>query len=242
MSRSAIAGAALLLVLASGCVTSHEEAMHSEPASDRKLEEAPEPATEAVAPADAEAPRSLEELQLELAANNAKLRELGVELPVHSQDTAPEGEAAGTTATPGKSKESTADDRNASPTVAPAPAEKPATSKPSKSDRNVAEKSPRRDKGGGARPKPKDEAFDLEEDDEVRPDEAKAAPPSIANQLDPQQRCQQVCDLAEISCGLYYQICELADRHPDELDYASACERANADCEAANEACDACVE
>ncbi|HVH98362.1 MAG TPA: hypothetical protein VM869_06620 [Enhygromyxa sp.] len=231
MSRSAIAGAALLLVLASGCVTSHEEAMHSEPASDRKLEEAPEPATEAVAPADAEAPRSLEELQLELAANNAKLRELGVELPVHSQDTAPEGEAAGTTATPGKSKESTADDRNARPTVAPAPAEKQATSK-----------SPRRDKAGGARPKPKDEAFDLEEGDEVRPDEAKAAPPSIANQLDPQQRCQQVCDLAEISCGLYYQICELADRHPDELDYASACERANADCEAANEACDACVE
>jgi hypothetical protein len=199
---------------------------------------------DAVAPVDdQDAPPSLEQLERELAANNAKLRELGVALSIEQQarETGPAGTAVS------KSKEAGGGDRKATGSVAPAPGGK-ATSKPSKSDKSEAEKKqPRRDKPAdksGAQPEgePKDEATLDWEDDGVRPDEAKAAPPSPSIDLDPEQRCEQVCDLAAISCGLGDQICELADRHPDETNYASACERANVDCEVAKEACDACAE
>jgi hypothetical protein len=53
-------------------------------------------------------------------------------------------------------------------------------------------------------------------------------------------RCQRICDLAEATCGLADRICELASRHPDEVRYAVACERADAQCEAAADACTAC--
>jgi hypothetical protein len=228
MTRRVAARAALLLAFAGGCAAQQVEALAQEPP----------------APADSTAPRSLAELELERAANNTRLRELGVELPLDQQ--AGEGEAVtettGTGGNFGKSKQADGADRPAGTSVAPAPGGVPMP-KPSKLDHDSddarAEKQPRRDKGGGA--KPKDESKKLEADD-VRPDEAKATQPVPNNQLDPQARCQQVCDLAAISCGLGDEICELADRHPNDGEYTSACERANADCEVAKEACDACAE
>lgn len=53
-------------------------------------------------------------------------------------------------------------------------------------------------------------------------------------------RCERVCDLAEATCELETQICELAERHPDEPRYAQACARAEQQCEAAARACDRC--
>lgn len=229
MRSVALAGS--LLVLASGCATQHEEAARSEPASEHEHEElAAEPAAlEASAPAEAEdaAARSFEQLQQELAVNHAKLRELGVVLDHQLAEPEPElGGASESQAKPsGKAS-------SAGPKVAPAPGSKPSADKPAKSEKKLDNKQKR----DATRGKSKDEL-----DEDFGPEAAKAASPSASNELDPQARCQTICDLAAISCGLGDEICELADRHPDEPEYASACERANGDCEAAKEACDACA-
>lgn len=55
-------------------------------------------------------------------------------------------------------------------------------------------------------------------------------------------RCERVCGLAEATCELETQICELAARHPDEPRYAQACARAEQQCLAASEACQRCEE
>lgn len=55
-------------------------------------------------------------------------------------------------------------------------------------------------------------------------------------------RCDRVCGLAEATCELETQICELATRHPDEPRYAQACQRAEQQCAAASEACNRCEE
>jgi hypothetical protein len=231
----------LLLALVSGCAAQHEEASRAEspPAADREYEDAPADEPEATPTAAGEMPPpSLEQLQLELAANNAKLRDLGVVIPVElsveeQEPEEPDNKAGG------------GDGRGAATgTTAPAGQPPKPTANPTKSDRDREEKKkPRPDKAGdktGA--KAKDESRLDFHDDGAQPDAAKAAPPLVTGQLDEAARCQQVCDLAAISCGLGDQICELADRHPGEQDYVSACERANVDCEAAKEACDACAE
>lgn len=53
-------------------------------------------------------------------------------------------------------------------------------------------------------------------------------------------RCERVCDLADATCDLEAQICDLASRHPREQRYQRACERAEQQCEAAMDACDRC--
>ncbi|MFO7564245.1 MAG: hypothetical protein R6X02_16480 [Enhygromyxa sp.] len=226
--RRSAACAAVVGLLASGCASKHEESSRQEaaPASERDYEAAPtldaeeedrlapEPTPGAEGFAE---PRSLEDIQRELAANNAKLRELGVELPGDRPADAPAGGAT-------KSKSTT--------TTAPSTPGDRSGAKPSKPKAEEG-KPPRRDKSSGKK---------TISDDVGSPDPAKAAPRSPQGGLDAAARCEQVCDLAAISCGLGDQICELADRHPDESDYASACERANLDCEVAKEACDACVE
>jgi len=94
--------------------------------------------------------------------------------------------------------------------------------------------------GGKASPPP---AKDRDVAEQPRPGPAKSTPVAPrTGQLDAGERCEQICDLAEISCGLGDQICELADRHTQEPEYLSACERAAGDCDAAKEACDACAE
>lgn len=243
MTSRLAAAAALVLALASGCAAQHEEASRNEaaPATEREYEA---PAEEQLAPGPTgsaddvqQAPRSLAEIELELATNNAKLRELGVELPSTAMPAEALGDVRSGDATGTKTTTTGEAGRKTSPSTAPPPGAQPSP-KPSNFDRES--KPPKRDKGGG---KAKDDAERGLAGGGERPDQAKAAPLSPADEgLDAAARCQQVCDLAAISCDLGDQICELADRHPDEPEYASACERANTDCEAAKEACDACVE
>jgi hypothetical protein len=62
----------------------------------------------------------------------------------------------------------------------------------------------------------------------------------LAARRDTDTRCDRVCGLAEATCELEAQICELAARHPDEPRYAQACVRAEQQCEAASQACQRC--
>jgi hypothetical protein len=65
---------------------------------------------------------------------------------------------------------------------------------------------------------------------------------SSRSRRDTDTRCERVCRLAEATCELETQICELAARHPDEPRYAQACARADQQCEAASQACQRCEE
>ena len=65
---------------------------------------------------------------------------------------------------------------------------------------------------------------------------------SSRSRRDTDTRCERVCRLAEATCELETQICELAARHPDEPRYAQACARADQQCEAASQACERCEE
>lgn len=53
-------------------------------------------------------------------------------------------------------------------------------------------------------------------------------------------RCARICDIAESTCALAQQVCDLAAKHPDKPRYAKACKRAEQQCDAATEACDTC--
>lgn len=63
---------------------------------------------------------------------------------------------------------------------------------------------------------------------------------SSRSRRDADTRCERVCRLAEATCELETQICELAARHPDEPRYAQACARAEQQCDAASRACQTC--
>ncbi len=244
-----LAGVVLVLGVASACATPREES-RAEPASEREHDDlAAEKPVEASAAADErEEPPSLDELERELAANNAKLRELGA-LPVEpveleDQEEAPEGgDASGSK---GASTKTSSGSGTAGSSAAPAPGGQP---KRTKADRNADKKRSRPSKSanhaaGKAESKAKD-TVDGTLHEPPSPEPAKAtplAPNDAARDQDAALRCQQICDLAAISCDLGAQICELAERHSEEEDYASACERANLDCDAAKEACDVCVE
>ncbi|MBL4687008.1 MAG: hypothetical protein JKY37_20600 [Nannocystaceae bacterium] len=67
-----------------------------------------------------------------------------------------------------------------------------------------------------------------------------AAMDSLSSASEPESRCARICALSEFSCALAQQVCELAAGHPDERRYGEVCERAQAQCEAASSACDAC--
>jgi hypothetical protein len=235
----------LVLVLAPACVTSPEEQAGAEPDSELAQEE---PAAVAdVTPAEPAAaepsPRTLAELQLELANNNAKLQALGVQLPPH--------DLAGGDATPGE--------RKAEPERPPDSAGRGVGgggnggSSPAKLD-DDARPSPspapttRSDKGAGKTKEPrkpkKTESSAVGSGFAPAPEGAKSTPlsPSEQPQLDAATRCSQVCSLSDISCELGVQICELAQRHVENQDYEQACVRATEDCDAAQEACDACTQ
>jgi hypothetical protein len=55
-------------------------------------------------------------------------------------------------------------------------------------------------------------------------------------------RCDRLCGLAEATCELETQICELSARHPGEPRYQQACLRAEQQCIAASDACQRCEE
>lgn len=53
-------------------------------------------------------------------------------------------------------------------------------------------------------------------------------------------RCTELCGLADTACELRTQICGLADEHVGESRYEAACWRANDQCTRASAACDDC--
>jgi hypothetical protein len=55
-------------------------------------------------------------------------------------------------------------------------------------------------------------------------------------------RCERVCNLAEATCDLQLQICALADRHPGDIRYDDACDRAELQCDAAARECQLCAD
>lgn len=248
----ALATAALGL----GACSAPEAPSAERPAETDAGKDAPAPPAEAMPvteaePADdqAEGASSLDDYRRELAANEAKLRSLGVEVGAADGEASPEEaveeERKKTEAKPTPSKPA-AQPGGSAAGLAGGPGRAPSTkgeisgggSKTAKKERSSRPKQDRKknkDKGrtlGGA---------DL--DDAAR-DEAKAvqAPPD-ANQPDGAvNRCESICDLGVSTCELREHICELAERHPGEEDYAAACERAVDDCEVAQEACDACAE
>jgi hypothetical protein len=191
---------------------------------------------------------SLDEIQRRLAANNAKLRALGVDLEGRED---PAGATSITTDRTGDGAGGKSGAGISSPTPKPAPGGAASNeTKQTSKDAKPKKSSPRRDapakptESKPSAPKSEDAAAD-EITGGSRAEPAKSTPLGPAGDNRDQGavgRCQQICDLSEISCGLGDQICELAERHPDDTDYAEACERANDDCDAAKEACDACTE
>ena len=182
---------------------------------DMEAAPAPEPAPKAeleaeAASEEAEAPlRDLADIERELAANQARLRALGV-LP---------GDGEGTTKPTEPPPESKPKgDRPAKPSAQP--------SKPGK--KGKPKKSPDTTGSAGAAPSMRDEA--------------KATGPLPNTGTDAIDRCESICALSQGTCELRVAICELADRHDEEDDYRSACDRAGEDCDVAEEACRACAE
>lgn len=53
-------------------------------------------------------------------------------------------------------------------------------------------------------------------------------------------RCTQICELAEVACALQQQICTLAESHVGEPRYEDACWRARDQCDVGQDACDEC--
>lgn len=54
-------------------------------------------------------------------------------------------------------------------------------------------------------------------------------------------RCDRICDLADVTCDLEAQVCALAARHAHDIRYEGACERAELQCDAAGRECQLCA-
>jgi hypothetical protein len=234
----------LALSLALGCAAQYEEPAGTQPDAAREQASPAEVAMEPAAAADEAPERTLDDIQIELASNEAKLLALGVVVPgraVAGGDADLGGEAreregkpdatvnGGTTAT-----------SETRPSTVPAP--KPQPSAPGK----AAGSSSSIEQGRRDKPEKKKKSGDLAVDDRfAQPpaEQAKATPlsPNEQPKLDAATRCTQVCELSEITCELGVQICGLAQRHAGDDDYEQACARATDDCDAAQEACDVCA-
>jgi hypothetical protein len=233
----------LAFLLAVGCAMSPEESTGAQPESEAAQDE-PAQVTEVAPPAPTAAgepvERSLADLQLELSNNEAKLQALGVQLPVRTISGG-DGALGAEKPEPAQERKPAAD--NVTPRDAggatPKSEKRPSPAPSSREDADTKGKEGRRPKPkksdttsvpGGFAPPP--------------PEEAKSTPlsPNEQPQLDAATRCAQVCSLSDITCELGVQICELAQRHADNEEYEQACVRATEDCDAAQEACDACTQ
>jgi hypothetical protein len=240
--RARIVGC-LVLSLALGCAAQYEEPTGTQPDAAFDQSTPSEVAMEPAAAAEQAPERTLDDIQLELASNEAKLRALGVVLPgraVAGGDANLGGETVDRERKPDHVVEggmtSPSDVR---PSTAPAPKPEPAPPG-GKAGSGASTKQGRKDKPE------KKKIADTDADDRFAqppPDPAKATPLSPTEQpkLDAATRCIQVCELSEITCELGVQICGLAQRHSGDDDYEQACARATDDCDAAQEACDACA-
>lgn len=242
MSARAGSGYALLFVLSTiaGCAAQQDEGMPSDADRSADFDVPADASAPAMEPGASPVERDLDQMQRELAVNEAKLRALGVVLPSSAsehqglllqEDEAPPAEAkpsiGGATKGDAPSPET-----STKPSAAPSGGERSAKDKKSRREHERKTIEPHR------APEMAPPAG------EPAPDQAKAAPISPNTQTREQDaagRCLMICDLSQITCELNTQICELADRHGDQDDYRAACDHAAEDCEVAQEACDACV-
>lgn len=241
MTGRIVLAPALAFGLALGCAAQQDEAMSREGVEDEaRFAEAPAepsatPTAEAAKSEDEPAPAPARELQnlgdveRELAANEAKLRALGVKLRAGGADEDEAGEERKTEST------STRRDRKDGPKKKPSSQGAPQPTAPGDS-------APAGGGGSGKGTMPKQDSIAGGAlDDVTQPDAAKATPLSPnSQQQDAATRCMSICDLSQITCELSAQVCELAERHTEEEDYRAACERAAQDCDVAQEACNEC--
>lgn len=189
----------------------------------------------AAAPSYAASGLSLDEYERMLAQNEVALRQQGVRIPPSGTKVAivdtPRQDAAGGDAY----DDATVEEGEAAPSVGGA--------------------------AGGAvsgdvmapESEPAPEAFPAAEERAVERDEAEYAPRSEgrarrsnrqkrSSREQAPDRCEMICDLAAATCDLEAKICALASEHPEDARYQNACERANRDCDLAQEACLECAE
>ncbi len=72
----------------------------------------------------------------------------------------------------------------------------------------------------------------------AEPEQPKGEPSTATGDED--GRCTQICELADVACGLEQQVCRLAELHVGEPRYEDACWRARDQCEVGRDACDEC--
>lgn len=230
--RLALALTAVLLGLPA-CASNHDPTTAA-PTPAR----APEPVTmdmraqEQAAPAPPASPvqeleASLAAYEAQLASNEARLRAMGVRIAAVEPDEEPP-----------------ADDR-----FAPPPPGRSGLGYKGDADKR-AEKA--EGKAKSTRARPADEPA-MKRSPTSRPASASPpSPPSPQSAAGPaksadgetavEQRggCTDLCELASATCDLEARICDLASRHLDEPRYAQVCQRAQNDCRAASDACNAC--
>jgi hypothetical protein len=245
-TRAAWLAPTIGLALALGCAAQYEEPTGNQPDQPDMAREqvgAPDPAAMEPTAVEQQSERSLQDFQLELASNEARLRALGVQLPsrgITGGDADLGGEKAElaptTTELPGGSAGTTS-----TPDARPSTAPKPEPVAPAKESKPAG--SSREDRKDKPKKKAKNDDAVSERFAQPPPEQAKSTPlsPTDQPQLDAATRCIQVCELSEITCELGVQICELAQRHAGDQDYEQACARATEDCDAAQEACDVCA-
>jgi hypothetical protein len=207
--------AAWALALALGCATAPSEPHETRTAPGR-VEAAPSPAAAPpAAPVDADAD-DLAELEDDLAAYEQQLarnesRLRAFGVVVAQAEPSPERPADAATKLDARFAE-------------PPPPRPSAPPSPVRSER--AKKTAASPKAGGAaaaRPTPSPTA-----DEELRADPRG------------EDRCAELCGLAESTCDLESKICDLAERHPGDPRYVRLCQRAGEDCRLAADACTRC--
>ncbi|NVB38904.1 hypothetical protein G6O69_13765 [Pseudenhygromyxa sp. WMMC2535] len=232
---------AVVFGLAAGalaCAASPEQSAEAErqsapPPSDIPSEPSAEPmdAPAEAAAAEESAP-GLDDFERRLASNRAELSRLGVRFA--DPDPDPDAAAAADAEPESELDLDAAEELEAAPSPSAgggSPA-KPSTKSKSKS---TSTSSKGKGKGSSGRASASPDAKEA-------PEQAKAVQgPPIATELeDAAGRCESICSLGQVTCELSDSICALAERHTDEDDYQSACERAVGDCQVAKEACDGC--
>lgn len=245
--------------LGSACAAPHDQ-MATEPASAEQEVRAQDdfdqaaPASEAEPTAALSGDDELYELERALAAKASRLRALGVELPAHGElgadgdaqtstaaTTREEAPVAAPTEESGAEKgKKTKKSKKTKPGKQPRPGKQP---KPGEQPQPGTQ--PKQDSGGMTPGRPSAPSGGANLDGlggGAAPDEAKAVRLSPDDEPEAASVCVEICALSQGTCELRLAICELADRHDDEDDYRSACERADEDCEIALEACRVCSE
>jgi hypothetical protein len=192
----------------------------------------------AATPAYAAPGMSLDEYERLLAQNEVALRQQGVRIP-------PSGTKVALADTPARGDEAAAGADYDDAVSEQGEAEGPVVGGAVTAEEPTPEARP---EAQTAQPAPfpaAEESVEREEADYAAAPEGRARRSNRAKRGVREQtpdRCEMICDLAAATCDLEAKICALASEHPEDARYQDACERANRDCDIAQEACLECAE